>query len=46
MEVAVQEFCVAAAREMAREAEAEAGQGQRSAEEVEQEIEAEPVGGG
>jgi enoyl-CoA hydratase/carnithine racemase len=43
MEVAVQEFCVAAAREMAREAEQG---GQRSAEEVEQEIEAEPVGGG
>jgi enoyl-CoA hydratase/carnithine racemase len=41
MEVAVQEFCVAAARESAREAEHA-----KSAEEVEQEIEAEPVGGG
>ncbi len=41
MEVAVQEFCVAAAREMAREAEHA-----KSPDEVEQEIEAEPVGGG
>ncbi|HTZ86240.1 MAG TPA: enoyl-CoA hydratase/isomerase family protein [Solirubrobacteraceae bacterium] len=41
MEVAVQEFCVAAARELAREAEQA-----KSADEVEQEIEAEPVGGG
>jgi hypothetical protein len=41
MEVAVQEYCVAAAREMAREAEQA-----KSADEVEQEIEAEPVGGG
>jgi enoyl-CoA hydratase/carnithine racemase len=41
MEVAVQEYCIAAARESAREA-AQA----KSADEVEQEIEAEPVGGG
>ncbi|HEX3909848.1 MAG TPA: enoyl-CoA hydratase/isomerase family protein [Solirubrobacteraceae bacterium] len=41
MEVSVQEFCVATAREAAREAEQA-----KSADEAEQEIEAEPVGGG